>query len=368
MRFFPFSVSLVVGVFVAVPAISQNYSQCLQILEDGKVDIEIVSSDSFHRSFAQKWFCQQSYEEGNSDKAFSLSAVYGEISGDASYSQSAHNEYQNEFCQKSVSELTDVESSHVYRQLVNPQVVDAWQNCIADQNKGLVCDATQPNENEIRFSVAMLPSVNNDLTNGQMLISNLEKVFQDQDLFKGTLTEGSERVYQLTRIDPTSPAFLQVDGTVENGTTVTCDYRIPVIDESFDINYERLNLQQLIAPTPAHYENGAIARTFQTQQTCTVWVTETLTVNRATVNRNLDTVSVSYSCNRPNHRYTCGAGTISPTTDASYSANVTASVSVEDGMLSVESVSDGGANAERACGNIVSEYLSSLDGTSLDTQ
>jgi len=136
-----------------------------------------------------------------------------------------------------------------------------------------------------------------------------------------------------------------------------------VKDRIAQVVNDRSSIQSLIAAS--NYDLSNYQRNYFTQNgACEVIVHEQLSAIKASVSEDKKNIHIAYSCNRPDHQYECGGSWFGPTT-ASYSGKVTAKSTVNHGFLRINNIVDHDNNEERSCGNIIVEYLRSLDGVSL---
>lgn len=341
---------------------AQEQYQCYQILEGGKFNSELIDQNRDQKTFAHSWFCRQNYQSDNSAKAANLKIIYKGITGKGDYSQETHNEYKSNFCSQDVDSESISESTHIIRQIVSNEVVEAWRDCIGANTGGLICEASQPSKDELRFQIEIQDGPHDDLVSAEILTNNLEYIFDSDSSWKGPLREGDPKLIQFRRVDVNKPAIIQVNGEFAD-KSATCDYRIPPHDNRFQVDFERMKLSSLLSKDKL--PSGRTGNTFQFDH-CTVKVTESLSINRSTVSKDKNSISVAYHCSRPDHSYECDGPWTTPQ-DASYSGSVNAKISVSAGVLKVTGIDNPKASKETLCGKRIVDFISSLSGTALDT-
>jgi len=348
--------------FIGIPfsVNSDPYSHCSQILKDGAFNIAEVNRDTSTKQYSHVWLCSQEYKESNSKTGANISAVYGAISGSGAYNKSNFNKYKNNYCNFDSSSYSAVEKSYMYNQVASSEIVSAWKTCIGNNNKGLVCSAEKINDTNVIFKIGMNHGPAGELGMTKMQMKNLKDVFGNT--LNESISEGDEYVFNLSRPDVNSPGIVMVTGKTNLGTTY-CNYRVPVTSTIQLPDLEIEKLRNLLSS--GNFDTGNHKRNYSTQGgKCSVTVHEKLTVTNATVSKNKDKIHVAYTCKRPDHRYNCGGGWTRPV-DASYSGKVSANLKISSGVASIFDVIDHNNNEERNCGNIVSQHLRSLDGSSL---
>ena len=335
------------------------YSHCQQILENGAFDINAIQINKAKKGYAHSWMCNQTYSDSGSSSGAKIKGAFEAINGAGSYNQSKFNSYKSNYCVTDMSGYSAVEKSHVYSQVASSSIVDAWKACIGDNNRGLVCSAEQINDTDVIFKVSMKYGPDGGLKNARMNLSNFIEIFNHS--INSDLNQGNDDIFNLKKQNNANDGVIQVRGTTyTTNRTTYCNYRIPRPIAPPD--FERMKIQSLISSDK--YDQGNHFRNFYPSAGCHVKIHERLRVVSSTISLNKSSINVAYTCHRPDHSYRCGGRWTQPV-DATYSGHVTASSSINAGTLSISNVVNADDNPERSCGNIISEYLKSLNGTSL---
>lgn len=364
MRFFIFGYLLIFTQFVN----SETYDHCKQILSDGKFNKQITDKNNSKFSYQHLWLCSQEYSEENSEKGIKIKTAFeGIISGmwgsgdsDFSYNQANYNQYKKSYCNENTNAYSEVDKSFLYSQVADPNVIQAWENCIGEQNKGLICRPDKVTDSEIGFLVKMGHGQGDYLKNAELEFTNLSKISKG-DLPK-RVKQGDEFLFNFNIVDPKKSAQIKVTGKTDLGERF-CNYNIPVISKITPPDAEHFKIQSWVAPN--RFDSSMKLLQFQTQGgKCTVKVSETVNVTESTVSKDKTIIHVGYKCSQPDHTYNCGGGW-TPPKDVSFLGAVTAEIKASNGVLKVIKTNDINGNQERFCGKTIEENLKALDGKAL---